>query len=964
MHAVEDMPRRTVGRGRVAAVVGVVVLIVLITSMRGIARFYTDFLWFDSLEMGEVFKRVFFTKVALFLTFTTGFALILYLNMFIADLLAPRVRPQGPEEEVLQPFHDFVSGRQNLLRVGTAILLSLFASAGVGSQWQSWLLFRNRVDFGIRDPQFDKDVGFYVFQMPFLTFLVAWMFAALLLLFIATAVTHYLNGGIRVQVLGERISPQVKAHLSLLLALMALTKALGYWLDRFELTLSTDGFVDGASYTEVNAQLPAIQLLMLISFFACLALVVNIWLKGITIPALAVGLWALVAVVAAGIYPVFVQRFTVEPSESANEAPYIERNIAATRFALNLNGVAERVFEYEAILTAESVADNSVTLDNVRLLDPAVISDTFNQKQAIKGFYEFTDIDVDRYFIDGKLTQVVLGARELVPSKLNNKSWESSRVSNTHGYGITVAPANGVDEDGQPDYILRDVPPVATVDDSIFDLDQAGIYYGEELGGFAIVGAERDEIDYQTADNEDVTTRYDGSGGVETGSLLRKLAFALRFGDINLVISSQLTDESRILYNRKVTERVTDLAPFLSLDSDPYPVIIDGRIKWVLDAYTTTSRFPYANQVDSSALSFDSGLRHSFNYVRNSVKAVVDAYDGSVVLYVIDESDPIILAYRKIFPELFSDVGPSPELEAHFRYPEDLFEVQTHMWGWYRITDPSEFYDSSDRWLVSEDPDETLKDTTATTIAGESDGEVVSTKGRIDAQYLLMKLPGDEDESFIIFRPFVPFSRDDTRRTLQGFMVARSDPGHYGELESFQVVSPTLEVDGPGLVASNIQTEPDISEKLTLIGQGGSQIEASSLVIVPVDQTLVYVWPIFLSASGAAPVPELQLVVVAVGKNIALAETFEEALQKVVDGDIGISIEDLPPIENADATTLAILQEAINAFSEAEQALGDGDLGLYQEKVQQAQDLLQQALNREQSLNAPDETTTTTASST
>ena len=752
-------------------------------------------------------------------------------------------------------------------------MFALLVGAGVSSQWQSWLFFTNRVDFGIVDQQFGIDVGFYVFQLPFLTFVVNWAFAAILVILVVTTIEHYLNGGIRLQgQAGSRVTPQVKAHLSLLLGLLALIKGVGYYLDRYELTLSERGFVTGATYTDVKAQLPALQLLMIVSVFCFGLLIFNIWRRGFTYPIIAVGLWALVASLAGTIYPALVQRFQVEPSESTKEAPYIERNIEMTRIAMGLDRVTPRDFDYEPTLSASEIEENLATVRNVRLLDPAVMRDTFQQTQGIKSFYDFRDIDVDRYEIDGRTTQVVLAARELKQTDLPNSSWESEHIAFTHGYGIAAAPANAIDANGRPDYALADIPVAARSGADSLEVDMPGLYIGEGLQGYAIVGATRDEVDFQDNDDRTEVTRYDGADGVEINSLPRKLAFALRFAEPNLVVSGELGSDSRILYKRDVVDRAKTLAPFLKFDSDPYPAVIDGKVMWILDAYTSTDMFPYAERVNPRAVR-KGDLRSSVNYVRNSIKVVVDAYDGTPNFYVVDDADPIAKSYQLQFPNLFSEETPSTELTEHFRYPEDLFRMQTEMWGRYRITEASEFYDAAGAWSVAQDPGNSIGQTAVESVIDASGNIISSSEVRIAPQYLLMRLPGDEDESFVIFRPFVPFSDDDSRKNLEGFMVVHNDPERYGEIEVYEIRSSTP-VDGPALFNSNIQTEEEISERVTLLNQNGSTVVPGNLLLIPVENSLLYVRPLYIEATGTTAVPELQLVIVGVGPEVKIADSF------------------------------------------------------------------------------------------
>jgi uncharacterized protein len=971
--------RQKTNRRRVLLVVAAIVLLVLVTSLRGLAGFYTDFLWFDSLGFGSVWRSVLWAQIGLGLLFTVIFFVLLWTNLYVADRLAPKNPPAGPEEEMVRRYHQAVGRRAGLVRIGVSLVFALIAGAGVSSQWQDWLFFTNRVDFGVADPQFGRDVGFYVFQLPFLTFVVSWAFAVILIVFVVTAAGHYLNGGIRAQTTkGSRVTPQVKAHLSLLLGLLALAKAAGYYLDQFELTFSERGFVTGATYTDLNAQLPAIRLLMIISVFSFGLLIFNIWRRGFTYPILAVGLWALVATLAGTIYPAFVQRFQVEPSESTKERPYIERNIDMTRLAMGLDNVVERDFAYQPSLSASDIADNIETVRNVRLLDPTIVGDTFQQFQGIRSFYDFRDIDVDRYEIDGQVTQVVLAARELNVNDLPNNSWESEHIAFTHGYGLAVAPANAVDANGRPDYALADIPVSARPGAEELELEQPGLYFGEDLSGYAIVGAERSEVDFQQLDDTTQSTRYEGADGVSVGGIFRRAAFALRFNEPNILISGEVQGDSRILYIRDIADRARTLAPFLKYDADPYPVIVEGRVQWILDAYTTTTHFPYAESANASAVAVGSELRSSYNYVRNSVKVVIDAYDGSVTFYVIDDQDPLAVSYRNQFPSLFSNEDIPLALREHFRYPEDLFRIQTDMWGRYRISSPDEFYDAAGAWSVSQDPGDVVGQV-ATEDTFDDQGVLIGrTEKRIAPQYLLMRLPGESEEAFLLFRPFVPFSEDDSRKDLQGFMIAHNDPGRYGVIEVFEMRSST-QVDGPAQFDSNINTDQEISRWVSLIDQGGSKVRPGNVLIIPIEDSLLYVRPLFVEATGGTAVPELQSVIVGIGSTLVRADTYEEALEAVVPGldiDLGGTVplvvvdpdaEAVPDPEETDpddepapdASLMEVIEATRQAFDDADAALRDGDLAGYQAAIDRAEDLIRRAELLLPAASDPPTTTTT-----
>jgi len=940
-----DLPRRrrrfNVGsRGRITLLVLLVALFVLLTSLRGIAGFYTDLLWFDSLGYRGVFTGVLGAKVTLALIFSAAFAVLLWLNLFIADRLAPRLRPAGPEEEVIERYHELIGNRTGLVRLAIAIVFGLIAGVGQSGKWHDWLLFRNAQDFGLQDEQFGRDVGFYVFKLPFLTFVVDWLFASLIIILIVTVVAHYVNGGIRVQGIAQRVTPQVKAHVSVLLGVLAVVRACDYYLQRFELTLSTRGTVDGALYTDVNAQLPALNLLLIISGVAVVLFIVNIWRRGWVLPVLAVGLWAFVALVIGNVYPAFVQRFRVEPSESSKEQQYIERNIAATRAAYGLEDVGVTPFAANDELDAADLERNADTIRNIRLWDPETIEKAFQQLQSVRQQYQIRDVDVDRYVIDGEETQVLVSARELDAADIPQGSWEARHLTYTNGHGIVAAPSNARDQNGRPEFLAEDIPMVADVPE--LEVDQASIYFGEELDGYVMVDTDRREIAFQ--DEEETQFRaYDGEDGIGVGSLLRRAAFALRFADWNAFISGNITSESKILIVRDVKKRAELVAPFLHFDSDPYVVNVDGDLKYVLDAYTTTSRFPYAQRADTDDQASESGLRHGLNYVRNSVKAVVDAYDGTVELYVVDDEDPLIRAYRSAFPDLFTDGDEASDaLRAHFRYPEDLFRLQTTMWGRYHIEDPDDFYNNADAWEIARDPGSSVS-TTATTAA---EATAQTAGARVVPYYLQMRIPGEEKTEFLILRPFVPRSSGSERQQLTAFMVARSDPESYGSLETFVMPRGDLP-DGPRIVAATIGNDEAVGSLETLLGQEGSDLVFGNLVLVPVEESLLFVQPVYVE-SEATRIPELEKVIVSFEGRVALEDTLQEALDALFGAapDTGEEDPDAGADDDEGAEELDIdelLAAATEAFAAAEAALNEGDLGEYQRRVEEAQRLIEQA---------------------
>ncbi|MEA2686851.1 MAG: uncharacterized protein QOE93_2046 [Actinomycetota bacterium] len=985
MRAPTDLPRRRRGsasRRRVLLVGAGLAVFFLIISLRGIAGFYTDYLWFDEVGLTRVWRGVLGAKIGLAIVFTLIFFVIVWANLAIADLLAPTFRPMGPEEQFIERYHEVVGARAGLVRIGVAALFALVAGPGAAGQWQSWLLFRNQISFGATDALFKRDIGFFVFELPFVKFVADWLFAATVIVLIVTAVAHYLNGGIRFQTPMQKVTPQVKAHLSVLLAVLALLKAVGYFLQRFELVYSSRGVVDGAGYTDVKAQLPALNLLILICLFGCALFLVNILRRGWVLPVIAVGVWALISVVIGAAYPAAVQQFRVQPTESTKERPYIQRNIVATQTAFNLRNTELRDFEARTDLTAADLEENQATIRNIRLWDPLIIKDTYKRLQEIRNFYQINDVDVDRYQLDGRDTQSLVSVRELNINGIPSPSWVNQHLVYTHGYGAVLTPSTGVAPDGNPDFRLSDLPAVGEP-----ELRQPAIYYGQGVDGYAIVKTQQAEIDYTDADGTNHTTVYSGDGGVRMDSFVRQAALALRFGDMNPLISSLVTSESRAIYVRNIDERVRKAAPFLKFDSDPYPVLVEGRILWIYDAYTATSRYPYSQRADRSRLPASSDLRDiNFNYVRNSVKVVIDAYNGKMVFYVVDPNDPIIKAYAKAFPGMFTDGSlVSDELRAHFRYPEDIFRVQTNMFGLYHITDPSDFYNRTDAWEIAQKPG-VIGNAVPAGLSPTTPGgaPVQAREERMEPYHLLMRLPGEAQEDFLILQPFVPFSRDDSRKDLTAFMVAKSDPAEYGRLEAF-VMPRATRIDGPALINARINQEPTVSRDITLLGTGGSNVKLGNLLVVPINQSLMYIQPLYVQASGT-PLPQLKKVIVVVGDRVVMRDSLRESLEAlfgtapptlerqgagaptepggpgtpVTPGPDGTPPTTTPP--PVGATVASLLDQANARFTAADEALRRGDLAAYQRELEGARNLVRQASDAVAATSPapPGDTTTTT----
>ncbi|MDP9073905.1 MAG: UPF0182 family protein [Actinomycetota bacterium] len=1003
MRVPADLPQRSrrATRGRLI-IIGFIVLFFLLTSLRSVASFYTDYLWFQELHFTSVFRGVLVVQVLLAIFFTLFFLALLLSNLVIADRLAPRFRPAGPEDELVQRYREAVGTNANKVRVVVALVFALFAGVGTRSQWNNWILFRHGSSFHLKDPQFGRDIGFYVFQLPFIKFVIDWLFVALVITLVVTVVFHYLNGGIRVQSPVQRVTPQVKAHISVLLGALALVKAVSYWFERFELDLSRKYVVNGATYTSVHAELPAKTLLIVIAIFAAGLFIFNIYQKGWTLPLIAVGLWALIWVLVGGIYPAAIQAFKVSPSENLRERPYIQRNIVATRTAYGLNNVNAHSFTGTGTLTQAAVDTNPAnvqTLQNIRLLDPQFVKDAFTKLQEIRSYYAFNDLDVDRYMIGNQLTQTLSAVREIKSSDVPS-GFVNQRLLFTHGYGAVLSPANGSGvnlNDGTPNFVVSDIPPVSAGGAPPLD-QQPRVYYGESQPNYVIAASSQQELDYQDKTGANVLSKYGGTGGVPMGSIFRRVAFALRFGDLNPVISGLVTPKSRIMYVRDLASRVRKAAPFLKYDADPYAVLLNGRIYWVQDAYTVTSRYPYAQVANTDRVAQSSGLNGTFNYVRNSVKVVVDAYNGSMKFYVTDPSDPIIETYQKTFPELFTPLNQMstqiPGLREHLRYPEDLFRVQTNMFGRYHLTNAADFYSQANAWTISQDPGSgPPSSTTASTGVLGANGQITASRRlRMAPVYQLTHLPGETQQSFLILQPFVPVSQSDKQQNLTAFMTAKSDPTNYGQLDVF-VTPPGQQIDGPALINASINANPDISKEITLLNTNGSQVELGNVITVPIEQSLLYVQPLYVQAAGN-PVPRLSDVIIVYGGAAYHGGTLNSALCQTPFGASFCSLpggQAPPPSANIpqtggtkpptsstttptttagpattpttvvvppNASVSQLLADAEAHFANAQNALKQSppDLGTYQKEIQ----LAQADVDKANQLSSPSTTTTAT----
>jgi uncharacterized membrane protein (UPF0182 family) len=815
-------------------------------------------------------------------------------------------------------------------------------------------MFRNRQAFSVGDPLFKANVGFYVFRLPFAQFVVAWSFGALVLVTIITTAFHFINGSIRPQDRVQRVTSQAKVHLSVLLAIGTLLRAADYWLSKYQLTSSTRGVVRGALYTDVNAQLPALNLMVLVSLAVTALLLWNIRQKGWRLPVLAIGLWIVVALAVGTVYPAIIQRFVVQPNVSTRELPFIQRNIVATKAAMGIEDITRKETTFSSISTAD-IQKNDAALRDVRQLDPAQMLNRFALDQGLTSFYTVNDLDVDRYSIDGRVQQVLVAARELNPAGIPNRTWVSRHLIYTHGCGLIAAPASLATEDGRPSYIdLKVTKPQ--------------IYFGDRLGEYAVVKSSQKE---QACPGGNQTS-FVGDGGIKVNSFIRRVALAVNFGEFNLFGSNLITQDSQILLQRDVRSRVAKIAPFLHLDADPYPVVVNGEVKWVIDAFTTTNRYPYAESANVSQLTAGSGLNHSFNYVRNSVKAVVDAYTGKVTLYLMDTKDPIALMWNAAFPDLFAKKSTVPaELSAHFRYPEDLFRVQTNMFGRYQFDDATLFFNRDAAWSVSQAPANAPETSSGTTSLGtattgiapvDSINATDSSVARFNPYFSIFHEPNAKTDigQFSMVRPFVPFSADDGRKELRSMMVVSSEPKTYGKITVYDIQTPLPA--GPATVAAQFESEPAISQTITPLDQRGSRVTYGDMQLVPVGKGIVYIRPMFVQPDGNDKQIFVRKILAGYGDRSVIGDSLTSVISQLFPGFNGNLGDRVGGSSSTPTTTIAgspvtvaptagttpaeLLRQAEALFAQADAALAKTppDFATYQSKLAQARGLVQQAL--------------------
>ncbi len=877
-------------------------LFVILPFFTTFLSFYTDWLYFEETGFSSVFTTTLYAKTVTGLFLGGLLFIFLQINLYYAN------RAKFPLSGIL-----FVGGAN--LRVNrdeatrlvkpvsmlVSIILALFAGNWGAMQWEELLLFTNKLSVGTVDPVIGKDIGFYLFSLPFMESLKAFASFLLLATALITAAVYYVRGGITLTERGAALDAKVRRHLAVLLMLFACATAAGFYLDSFRLLFSNNGSFYGAGYVDVNSRLLTYRALTLLTPLAGVMLAVGIW-KGVWRVTLLLPPLVVVAlyVIGLSVYPGMLQKFKVAPNELALETPYIENNLKFTRFGYDLEKIETVPFDVDTKLTAADIANNDATIKNIRLWDHAPLLKTYSQLQQIRTYYKFFDVDNDRYMVNGQYTQVMLSPRELSYADLPSKNWINERLIFTHGNGITFGPVSRISKEGLPEFFVKDIPPVSLAD---IKVTKPEIYYGELSNDYVVVKTRVPEFSYPTATGN-INTTYTGKGGVPIDSLLKKALFAARFKTEKILLSSDITNESRILYNRNINERVKAIAPFLRFDSDPYMVVTaSGGLNWIIDAYTYSDRLPYSKP-----------LQGGINYMRNSVKAVVDAYDGTVSFYISDPNDVLAKVYARMFPGLLKPMAAMPaDLRKHVRYPHQFLKVQAAMFAAYHMTDPKVFYNKENLWQVP--------------ALGENP---------MEPYYTIMKLPGETVEEYILLLPFTPSKRDN----LAAWITARCDEPNYGKIRAYTFPRDRL-IYGPKQIDARINQDSFISQQLTLWNQRGSEVIRGSMLVIPIEKSLLYVQPLFLAADKGG-LPELKRVIVAFGDEVVMEENLELALQRLFGGRKSVVAAARSVTADAKASPNTLAREAMVLYEKAISLQRQGNWTGYGEELRKLEQVLKQ----------------------
>ena len=936
-----------IGGRRSAILPTLVIAAVLVVLFAIFTSVWTERLWYRSFDFGSVFNTMLLARVGLFAVFGLVMAACVAASAAVAYRFRPRVRTGAASSPLLEHYRELLESRFIWVVVGLGVLLGLFAGGAASGQIFTYLAWRNATPFGVTDPQFGLDISFFVFAYPWWRFVLSFLFGVLGFSAIAAALVHYVMGNLRLSGARRGATGAAQAQLSILIGLAVVVKGFQYWFDRYGLEIQNQQLLTGINYTADNATVTAKAILAIIAGICALLFFVNAVLRRWVVPTIGLILMVLSAIVLGVVYPGAVQYFSVRPSEPTRERPYIERNIAATRAAYGINDVEITSYSAKTTATAGQLQTDAEALPGIRLIDPGVVGPAYEQLQQVRGYYAVPGtLDVDRYTVKNAETDAVVGVRELNLAGVQGQNWNNLKTVYTHGYGLVAAYGNRRQSGGEPEWIAQGIPPTGELAEA-----EPRIYFGESpTMDYSIVGAPAGSapIELDTpgggADGNPKTFTYDGSGGVGIGNLWRKILYAAKFADVNILLSSRVNDASKIIYDRTPRERVMKAAPWLKVDGDAYPAVVDGRIVWIVDGYTTSNSYPNSQRVALSQVTSDSQTTTSggavvaqpnsdINYMRNSVKAVVDAYDGTVKLFQWDESDPILQTWQKAFPGVVQPKAAiSPELLDHLRYPQDYFKVQRQILAKYHQTDPNNWYQNSALWEVPNDP------VKASGAAKES------------PFYLSVKWPKDDRAIFSLTTAFVPRGRSN----LASYMAVNADASSpdYGRMRVLQM-SDSTQIDGPGQSFNAMTTNETVAERLRPFQQGTAQSTFGNLLTLPVGGGLLYVTPVYTQRQGSTgSYPALRFVIVRFGQSVGIGDTLQQALDQVFKGDSGASTGEGQPAApnqpgtgqtNSSAATRA-LDEATSAFEAADKALAVGDLGTYQSRIKEAQAATQRAL--------------------
>ena len=901
----------------------IVILILLLIFSGTLVHLTTESWWFSAIGFRDVFWTLLTWRGITWVGSFIIFGLFLWLNYWFAM----RVTRYSTIRFLEQSDLSFYADRAPKYIAPIIIFFMSLSAAGASvTAWDTLLKFFNATEFNLNDPIYNRDIGFYMFQLPFYEGLQDWLFALLITGFFVAAAIYLLKGTINLDRGWQYIIyGEAKAHLCLLLAGLSFLVAFQFWLQRYDLLYSGEGVVSGAGFTDTHARLVALTAMGFMALALAVIFIASAGQNTLILPLTGIGLYLVIYLLLYQAYPGFQQRFQVEPNELAKEKPYIEHNIQLTRDAYNLSTVERDDYPAQGRLDRAKLNDNEGTIRNVRLWDYRPLLTTYGQLQEIRPYYSFRDVDVDRYTINDVYRQVMLSPREL--SRAPQNRWVTQRLKYTHGYGLVMSPVNKVTDQGLPELFVKDIPPESSVD---IEVEQPRIYYGEETNNYIFTGMVEDEFDYPLGE-DNASNRYQGKGGVDLGSFWHKLLYAYDLGSFKVLISSQFQPESRIHYYRNIRQRINHVAPFLRLDADPYITIVNGRMKWIVEGYTVSDYYPYsepASNINNASAILRSGqstqlLTGGFNYVRNSVKVVVDAYDGTLQFVITDESDPLIQTYQKIFPDLFTSMlDVSPELKSHFRYPLDLFKIQSQMYLDYHMSNPEVFYNQEDLWQYATETYE-------------------GNQILVEPYYTIMRLPDEERVEFVLILPFTPVNKDN----MIAWMAARSDGGNYGRLLLYEFPKQEL-IYGPSQIEARINQTPEISQQLSLWDQQGSRVIRGNLLVIPIEQSLLYVEPIYLR-SEQGELPQLKRVVVAHGDNLVMRPNLQSAIAAIFGEETAPPAlsEEKPTTETTIPNELA--QRALNLYRDAQQAAQAGNWGEYGDKIKELEGILEQ-LNQEE----------------